>query len=115
MPISIGVDDEVPLLARRAAVRLRRMDGVAVSALQPGDICVIVDHPRVDAEDLWLIGMTTIVIREYDCSRCTHGDMDLKPFYACTGIGDSHISHVCLKKIPPAPMQFEPRDEELTV
>jgi hypothetical protein len=87
-----------------AAVRLRRLDGVAVSALSPGDICVVVKTGHESSWDLDYMpfGKTVIVIG-ISPEPPMPWQIQWVPFWRCTGMppGITSISHAALEKIHP--------------
>jgi hypothetical protein len=87
------------------------------SELKAGDLCVVIRHAETNEIDLatGLFGKTVVLITIDDsCLRVTQ--RHLRPFWHTTGMdAEMSISHTCLKKIPPAPMEEEPMDEELVV
>ena len=73
-------------------------------SLAPGDLAVIESVVGIPLEARHAIGQTVILI-----AACTHPhDARLSPFWRCSGVpSDWCISHVVLRKIPPAPMERE--------
>lgn len=82
---------------------------IGQNPIEPGDLCVVIDTGHIDAQYSEMIGKTVIVLREWThCdSWCGHDVASPRPYFVVTGFPDVHISHVALKKIPPAPMQYE--------
>ena len=88
-----------------------------MSDLAPGDLCVIVRTEFDSAADirLGIDGRTVVLICEEPPTRPWQDRY--APFWRCSGMpqGYSGVSWLALKKIPPAPMESEPTEEELTV
>jgi hypothetical protein len=81
-----------------------------MSDLKPGDLCVIVRSQYCTEREhaLRCYGLMVILI------DTVPSDGDLRPYWRCSGLPrKAFISHVCLRKIPPAPMELEPQDAEV--
>jgi hypothetical protein len=73
-----------------------------VSDLKPGDLCVTLDGlgpARCPAGVL-------VVLIEIDASECARGQQPYQPFWRASGLPKIiySISHMRLRKIPPAPL-----------
>jgi hypothetical protein len=88
-----------------------------VSELAAGDLCVVVETPYDTATDRAAghAGRTVVLI----CIEATKNPKNahMAPYWRCSGLGPgwTGISHLGLRKIPPAPLADEPTEEELTV
>jgi len=89
--------------------------------LQPGDLCVIIDHPCPWPQARKYIGLTVVLIETWSPMEPS----ELTPYWRCSGLPMGVIvSHQVLRKIPPdrmldARMHDEPvadkNDQELPV
>jgi hypothetical protein len=86
-----------------------------MSNLAPGDLCEI-----IEAESgFWMshnecVGSLVVLIRIGNPRGAMYPD--LYPFWKCAGVPPGFlISHRCLRKIPPPPLEMEPREEESVV
>jgi hypothetical protein len=81
--------------------------------LQPGDLCTIVRSTYIRPECLKFVGRTVILLRITEPpARCKRGIAhSLYPFWKCAGLPDHIVSHMNLRKVPPAPLAL--RDAEL--
>ena len=90
-----------------------------MSELAPGDLCTIVRTSHDTPSDVALndIGTTVVLITRMEPADVTVYQRKFAPFWRCSGVphGCSGISHLALRKIPPAPLADEPTEEELTV
>lgn len=82
----------------------------------PGDMCVVIptEHDSIADRQSGVIGRTVVLVCE-DTSY-NRRQSAFAPFWHCIGV-PAHvhgISHLSLRKIPPAPMEFEPMEEEIT-
>lgn len=69
--------------------------------LQPGDLCVVVDHPSIKRYR-WAVGKTVVLV-----SSLNYGHPLYDPYWQCAGAPGVGVSFVCLRKIPPPPLEAE--------
>lgn len=86
-------------------------------SLAPGDLCVVIHTEYDSAADLGMdvFGRTVVLIGED--MNWPPWQAHMAPFWHCSGLPASirGVSHVSLRKIPPAPLEIEPIDEETEV
>jgi hypothetical protein len=93
------------------------MTDVPRGTLSPGDLCVIVAHPHMDADARAFVGRTVVLIEEAP-SRWVPDFLLGAPFWRTTGMPpNTLISHIILRKIPPDRMldarsHMEPVEEK---
>jgi hypothetical protein len=85
--------------------------------LAAGDMCVVVPTEYDSALDRTsgIHGLTVVLIRQEPAA--TPWQVEYEPFWSCSGLpaGYSGISWLALRRIPPAPMESEPTEEESCV
>lgn len=85
--------------------------------LNPGDLCIVIptEHDSWMDRESNVIGCTVVLVCEDTAYRPNQAPY--APFWHCSGV-PSHvhgISHLALRKIPPAPMLDEPIEEETEI
>jgi hypothetical protein len=81
--------------------------------LQPGDLCVIIDHPQISSFDKCHIGKVVVLLN----SRNYDNLLSWNPFWRVSGVeGVEAISQEILRKIPPDELAKDRiTEEELVV
>ncbi len=80
--------------------------------LQPGDMCLILDHWTHDDRKRTLVGRTVVLL---NIENPLFGSMT--PYWRCTNVPKNWvISHAILKRIPPVALdEEEEREDELAL
>jgi hypothetical protein len=82
-----------------------------VDNLEPGDVCVIVDHPQIPPRLRWTIGRTVVLLATAgpDARACAQ----FCPYWRVSGLVNHKVSWVCLRKIPPEAADAAQQNETL--
>jgi hypothetical protein len=86
-----------------------------MSNLAPGDLCEIIRSEQDTSQDRTrgLYGKIVVLLR---VSERPHFNPKWAPYWKCAGINNNiSVSHLNLRKLPPAPLEMEPREEESVV